>query len=153
MQLRYISIAALIAEAGGDPWATNQSLQAGRPAQISDLAEAFHAGGRCTTESSNALYEARHRSEVQRVSKILGAQSLQLPKIGVALENIAAALAEAQRTGSVLISTLEGQLQELDNEIGQAVEKEKDIHLSAADRSALDGLISHLEQQAIDDTK
>ena len=170
MQLRYISIAALIAEAGGDPWAINQSLQAGRTAQISDLAEAFHAAGRCTTESSNAFDEARRRfeaswnrengenpindsAEVQRVTKTLGAQSLQLPKIGVDLENIAAALAEAQRTGAVLISTLEGQLQELDNEIGQAVEKEKDIHLSAADRSALDTLITHLEQQAIDDTK
>jgi hypothetical protein len=170
MQLRYISIAALIAEAGGDPWAINQSLQAGRPAQISDLAEAFHAAGRCTTESSNAFDEARRRfeaswnrengenpindsAEVQRVTKTLGAQSLQLPKMGVDLENIAAALAEAQRTGAVLISTLEGQLQELDNEIGQAVEKEKDIHLSAADRSALDTLISHLEQRAIDDTK
>jgi hypothetical protein len=170
MQLRYISIAALIAEAGGDPWAIDQSLQAGRPAQISDLAEAFCAAGRCTTESSNAFNEARRRfeaswnrqngenpindsAEVQRVTKSLGAQSLQLPKIGVDLENIAAALAEAQRTGAVLISTLGGQLQQLDNEIGQAVEKEKDIQLSAADRSALDALISHLEQQAIDDTK
>jgi hypothetical protein len=170
MQLRYISIAALIAEACGDPWAINQSLQAGRPAQISDLAEAFHAAGRCTTESGNAFDEARRRfeaswnrangenpindsAEVQRVTKTLGAQSLQLPKIAVDLENIAAALAEAQRTGAVLISTLEGQLQELDNEIGQAVEKEKDIHLSLADRSALDALISHLEQQAVDDTK
>ena len=63
MQLRYISIAALIAEAGGNPWAINQSLQAGRPAQISDLAEAFHAAGRCTTESSNAFDEARRRFE------------------------------------------------------------------------------------------
>jgi hypothetical protein len=170
MQLRYISIAALIGEAGGDPWAINQSLQAGRPAQISGLAEAFHAAGRCTTESGNAFDEARRRfeaswnrengenpindsTEVQRVSKSLGAQSLQLPKIGVDLENIAAALAEAQRTGAVLISTLEGQLQRLDNEIGQAVEKEKDVHLTAADRSALDALISHLEQEAIDDTK
>jgi hypothetical protein len=170
MQLRYISIAALIAEAGGDPWAIIQSLQTGRPAQISELAQAFHAAGRCTTESSNAFDEARRRfeaswnrengenpindsAEVQRVTKSLGAQSLQLPKIGVDLENIAAALAEAQRTGAVLISILEGQLQQLDNEIGQAVQLEKDVDLSAADRSALDALISHLEQQAIDGTK
>jgi Hydrolase N-terminal helical domain/Alpha/beta hydrolase len=170
MQLRYISIGALIAEAGGDPWAINQSLQAGRPAQISDLAEAFHAAGRCTTESSNAFDEARRRfaaswnrenrdnpindaAEVQRVTTSLGAQSLQLPKIGVDLENIAAALAETQRTGAVVITTLQAQLQQLDNEIGQAMEKDKDTHLSAADRSALDALISHLEQQAIDDTK
>jgi hypothetical protein len=170
VQLRSIGIAALIAEAGGDPWAINQSLQAGRPAQISDLAEAFHAAGRCTTESSTAFDEARRRfeaswnrdtgenpindfAEVQRVTKSLGAQSLQLPKIGVDLENIAAALAEAQRTGAVLISTLDGQLQQLDNEIGQAVEMAKDVDLSAADRSALDVLIAHREQEAIDDTK
>ncbi|HWF28792.1 MAG TPA: hypothetical protein VG327_10525 [Mycobacterium sp.] len=170
MQLRYISMAALIAEAGGDPWAINESLQAGRPAQISDLAQAFHAAGRCTTESSNAFDEARRRfeaswnrengenpindsAEVQRVTKTLGAQSLQLPKIGADLENIAAALAESQRTGAVLISTLEGQLQQLDNEIGQAVEEEKDVHLTAGYRRALDALISSLEQQAIDDTK
>lgn len=170
MQLRYISVAALVAEAGGDPWAINHSLQAGRPAQISDLAEAFHAAGRSTAESSVAFDEARRRfeaswnrdngenpindsAEVQRVSKALGAQSVQLPKIGVELENIAAALAEAQRTGAVQISTLEGQLQQLDDEIGQAVEAEKDIHLSAADKSALDTLITHLEQEAIDDTK
>ncbi|ARG64354.1 hypothetical protein B1T45_27600 [Mycobacterium kansasii] len=54
MQLRYISVPLLIAEAGGDPWAINQSLQAGRPAQISGLAEAFHAAGRCTAEADAA---------------------------------------------------------------------------------------------------
>ncbi len=170
MQLRYISIPALIGEAGGDPWAINQSLQAGRPAQISDLAEAFHAAGRCTSESSAAFDDARRRfeaswnrengdhpindsAEVQRVTKSLGAQSLQLPKIGVDLENVAAALAQAQRTGAVLVSTLDGQLQQLDGEIGQAVELEKQPRLSAAERSAIDAHISGLEQQAIDDTK
>jgi Alpha/beta hydrolase len=170
MQLRYVSVPALIAEAGGDPWAINRGLQAGRPAQISDLAQAFHAAGRCTTESSNAFDEARRcfeafwdrdngvnpindSADVQRVTKSLRTESLQLPKIGVDLENIAAALAEAQRTGAVLISTLEGQLQRLDHEIGQGVQLQKDIQLSAADRSTLDALISHLEQRAIDDTK
>ncbi|WP_077086372.1 alpha/beta hydrolase [Mycobacterium rhizamassiliense] len=171
MQLKYISVPALIGEAGGDPWAVNQSLQAGRPAQISGLAEAFHAAGRCTTESNNAFEQARQRfeaswnrqdsgehpvndsAEVQEVTKSLGAQSLQLPKIGVDLENIAAALAEAQRTGATVISTLEGQLQQLDNEIGQAVELEKQGHLTAADQSALNALIDALEQDAVDDTK
>jgi len=170
VQLRYISIPALISEAGGDPWAINQSLQDGRPAQISDLAEAFQAAGRCTSESSAAFDDARRRfeaswnrengdhpindsAEVKRVTKSLGAQSLQLPKIGVDLENIAAALAQAQRTGAVLISTLDGQLQQLDSEIGQAVELEKQPHLTAAERSAIDAHISGLEQHAIDDTK
>ncbi|OMC14952.1 alpha/beta hydrolase [Mycobacterium sp. SP-6446] len=170
MQLRYISVPLLIGEAGGDPWAINQTLQVGRPAQISDLAEAFHAAGRCTAESSAAFDQARRRfeaswnrdngenpindsAEVQRVTKSLGAQSERLPKIGVDLENIAATLAQAQSTGAVLISTLEGQLQQLDNEIGQAVEAEKNPKLTAADRSALDALITQLEQEAIDDTK
>ncbi|GLE50541.1 putative alpha/beta hydrolase [Mycobacterium montefiorense] len=170
MQLRYISIPQLIAEAGGDPWAINSSLQSGRPAQISDLAQVFHNAGRCTTESSNAFEQARNRfeaswnrehgenpindsAEVQRAAQQLGAQSLQLPKIGVDLESIAAALAEAQRTGATLISTLESQLQQIDNQLGQALGLEKDPHLSAADRSAVDTLIGLLEQQAIDDTK
>ena len=170
MQLQYISIGALIGEAGGDPWAINQSLQKGRPSQIGDLAEAFHTAGRSTTESSTAFAEARQRfeaswnrengehpindsAEVQRVTKALGAQSVQLPKIGADLKNVAAALAEAQRTGGARISTLESQLQQLDSEIGQGLELEKDPHLTAAQRSALDEQISRLQQHAIDDTK
>jgi hypothetical protein len=141
MQLRYISIPALIAAAGGDSWAINQSLQAGRPSEISNLAGAFHAAGRCTAEADNAFEQARSRfgaawnhqngdhpiddsAEVQRVTKSLGAQSLQLPKVGADLENIAATLAEAQRTAAAQIASLEGQLQQLDNLIGQAVEME-----------------------------
>ncbi|WAJ46820.1 DUF4185 domain-containing protein [Mycobacterium sp. Aquia_216] len=170
MQLRYINIPLLIAEAGGDPWAINQSLQSGRPAQISDLAEAFHAAGVCTTESSKAFADARDRfeaawnretgghpindsDEVQRVTKSLGAQSLQLPKIGVDLEKIAAALAEAQKAGAARIAALETQLQTLDNMIGQALEMETDPHLGAADRDALHAFITTCEDDAIRDTK
>ncbi|MCV7426861.1 putative alpha/beta hydrolase [Mycobacterium montefiorense] len=170
MQLRYISIPLLVAEAGGDPWKLNQSLQAGRPAQISDLAEAFHAAGVCTAESSKAFEEASRRfeaswnreggehpindsAEVQRVTKLLGAQSLQLPKIGVDLENIAAALAEAQKAAAGRIAALETQLQTLDNMIGQAVEMEKDPTLTAADRQTLNAFITGREDDAIRDTK
>jgi hypothetical protein len=170
VHLRYISIPLLIAEAGGDPWKINQSLQAGRPAQISDLAEAFHAAGRCTTESTKAFEEARRRfeaawnrengehpindsAEVQRVTKLLGAQSLQLPKIGADLENIAAALAEAQKAAAGRVAALETQLQTLDNMIGQAINMEKDPNLSAADRDALNAFITTCEDDAIRDTK
>ncbi|AAS03381.1 hypothetical protein MAP_1064 [Mycobacterium avium subsp. paratuberculosis K-10] len=89
MQLRYISIPALIAEAGGDPWAVDRSLQAGSPFRISQLAEAFHAAGRCTAEANHSFEQARDRfdaawnhqdgdhpindsAEVQRVTKSLG---------------------------------------------------------------------------------
>src|ERR1700753_2019913 len=117
MQLRYISVPALIAAAGGDPWAITKSLQAGSPLQISNLAEAFHSAGRCTTEAGNEVEQARHRfhaawdhqngdhplhhsDHVPRGTKSLGAQSLQIPKIGTALENIAASLAEAQKAAA-----------------------------------------------------
>lgn len=170
VQLRYISVPLLVGEAGGDPWAINRSLQAGRPAQISDLAEAFHAAGVCTAESSKAFDEARRRfeaawnrengehpindsAEVQRVTKLLGAQSLQLPKIGVDLESIAAALAEAQKAGAAEIAALENQLQILDSMIGQAIEMEKDPALTAADRQALNEFITGREDDAIRDTK
>jgi pimeloyl-ACP methyl ester carboxylesterase len=169
MHLRYISSPHLIAEAGGDPWAINESLQAGRPAQISGLAQAFHDAGRCTVESSAAFDEARRRfeaswdrvngehpindlAEVQCTIQSLGAQSLQLPKIGADLENLAAALAEAQRTGAALMSTLDTQLQRIDDELGQALDLENDVQLTEDDRFALEALIGALEQQAIDDT-
>jgi len=170
MQLRYISVPALIAEAGGDPWAINQSLQAGSPLQISDLAEAFHNAGRCTAEANAAFEQARNRfdaawnhqdgdhpindsAEVQRLTKSLGAQSLQLPKIGVDLENIAGALAEAQKTAAGQIANLESHLQQLDDFIGQAVEMEKDGHLTADDRAALDAFMYEREDDAIHDTQ
>lgn len=169
MQLRHINIRALIAEAGGDPWAIEHSLHAGRPAQIAELAEAFHAAGRYTAEANAAFEEARRRfeaswnrengehpindsAEVQRVTAALGVQSLQLPKIGVDLENIAADLAEAQRAAAGRIATLESQLQRIDDQLDQALELEHDPRLAAAERSELDALITCLEQDAIDDT-
>ncbi len=170
MQLRYISIPLLIAEAGGDPWAIDQSLQAGRPAQISDLGAAFHAAGRCTAEADAAFDQARRRfeeawnrqngehpindsAEVQRVAQSLGAQSLELPKIGVDLENIAAALAEVQRSSSGKIAGLEGQLRRLDDEIGQAVMLERNHQLTAEDKAALDAFMHACEDDAIRDTQ
>ena len=158
MQLGRIAVPQLIAEAGGDPWAIRQSLQSGRPEQISGLALAFGNAGRCITESSAAFEEARRRfaaswnhengdhpindsADVQRTTQSLGAQSLRLPQIGADLENIAAALTQAQRTGAALISALETQLQQIDDQLGQAVDLE------------LNDLICALEQEAIDDTK
>jgi Hydrolase N-terminal helical domain len=139
MQLQFISIARLIIDAGGDPWAINDSLQAGRPAQISDLAQAFHDAGQSTTAYNTAFAEARGRfaaswnrengqhpindaAEVQRLTKSLDLQAAQLPKIVVDLENIAAALAEAQRESGWYISALEQDLAGIDDEIGEALD-------------------------------
>jgi hypothetical protein len=134
------------------------------------LAEAFHAAGRCTTEANAAFNEARRRfeaswnrengdhpindsAEVPRVVQSLGAQSSQLPKIGVDLENIAAALAEAQRSANGQIATLEGQLERLDDLIGQALDQEKDVHLTAEEICELDAFIGACEEDAIKDTE
>jgi hypothetical protein len=148
----------------------NNSLQSGRPAQISDLAEAFHNAGQCTTEAGNAFLQARRRfeaawnrengeqpindsAEVQRATTSLGVQAAQLPKIAVDLENVAATLAEAQRTCGVLISKLDTQLEDIDRQLGQAYELERNSHLSEHDKQLLDQHISDLEHQAINDTK
>jgi hypothetical protein len=170
VQLRYIDLGRLITEADGDPWAIDKSLQTGRPAGIADLAQAFHNASQCTKEADNAFLEACRRfetswnrengehpindsAEVQRATRSLGVQAAQLPKIAVDLENIGATLAEAQRTSGRLISTLDSQLQEIDTELGQAVELEKNGHLSAHDEQLLDQHITQLEEQAIGDTK
>ncbi|ASX02953.1 alpha/beta hydrolase [Mycobacterium intracellulare] len=137
MELRYISIPFLVAESGGDPWALNASLQSGRPPRIFDLARAFRAAGASTSEATAAFETARRRfeaawgqrggehpindsDEVQRVTRALGLQADQLPKIAIDLENIAAALAEAQRTAAWYIAALEDDLQDIDHEICEA---------------------------------
>ncbi|ABK68735.1 hypothetical protein MAV101_07435 [Mycobacterium avium subsp. hominissuis 101] len=139
--------------------------------QISNLANAFHAAGRSTAEADTTFAQARSRfdaawnhqdgdhpindsAEVERVTKSLGAQSVQLPKIGADLENIAASLAEAQKAAAGQIGTLEAQLKGLDEMIAEAVEIETTHpELSAADRDALNGYITSLEDDAIRDTK
>jgi hypothetical protein len=137
MQLINLTVGELVAGAGGDPWEINRTLQAGQPMQISNLANAFHSAGRSTAEADATFEQARKRfesawnhqngdspindsAEVQRTVQALGAQSQQLPKIGADLENIAAALAEAQKSGAAEIATLERQLQLLDKIIGAA---------------------------------
>ena len=148
MRLRYISIPQLIVEVGGDPWAINNSLQAGRPEQIRALAQAFNDAAGCTAASNAAFDQARRRfeaswnhdfAEVQRATKSLEVQSVQLVKIGFDLENVATTLSRAQRSGAVLISTVEAHLQHIDCEVGQAADLEERI--------------SDLEQDAIDGTE
>jgi hypothetical protein len=170
VHLRYISQGALVAFAGGDPWKVNATLQSGRPAQISALAQAFHDAGHSTGEAESTFRQARDRfekawtrgnrenpingsAEVQRAATRLGLQADQLPRIGVDLENVAGALAEAQRSGSGEIASLQGQLQGLDDQIGEAVELEKSSQLSESERHLLELYITGLENHAIDDTK
>jgi hypothetical protein len=170
MGLPYIDTKALIAAAGGDPWAVNASLQAGSPLQISNLAEAFHRAGRCTAEANHAFAQARDRfdaawnhqngdhpindsAEVKRVTDHLGTQSLQLPKIGADLENIAAALADAQKAAAARIATLDAQLKEISDLVVHADDMLKHDNLSAAEQDTLHAFIDTCEDDALRDTK
>ena len=155
MQLKRLGVGELVSGAGGDPWEINRTLQAGQPGQISNLANAFHAAGRSDAEANHAFELARNRfnaawnhqngdhpindsAEVQRTAQALGAQSEQLPKIGADLENIAASLAEAQKTGAAEIATLESQLEQLDHLIDLAMLDLQD-HPDAAGRARVAG--------------
>lgn len=170
MQLSCLDINQVIAAAGGDPWKIDESLQSGRPIEISDLAKAFHDAGRCTAESSKAFDEACRRfeaswsrengdhpindyAEVQRATRSLGVQAAQLPKIGVDLENIAAALAEAQHTSRLLISTLDSQLEAIDRELSHALGEEQIVPPGSAEAADLDRYIHDLINQAVADSK
>lgn len=161
MRLRYIRIPQLIAEIGADPWAINNTLQAGRPAQIGALAQAFHDASGCTAASEAAFGAARSRlsaswnrgngdqpigdsPEVRRMSESLATQSSHLRTIGVGLESVAATLAHAQRVGAVLIPTLEAQLRHADSRVGQ---------LASIRVPGVDALVADLEQSVLDEAK
>lgn len=137
MLLRYLSVPFLVAETGCDPWSIDATLQAGRPGQISTLAQAFREAGTSTAEADLAFEAARRRfaaswdhrdgehpindaDEVRRVVRSLGLQAAQLPRIAVDLENIAAGLAEAQRTSAWYLAALEYDLEDIDDEICEA---------------------------------
>ncbi|BBY04876.1 putative alpha/beta hydrolase [Mycobacterium noviomagense] len=137
-QLRYINVEQLIVEAGGDPWAINDSLQSGRVGQIASLGQAFHNAGQSTHVADVAFDQAKQRfekawnrdsgehpindsAEVQRVTQTLRLQGSQLSQIGADLETIAATLAEAQRSSSWYISALDHDLEVIDSEVGEAL--------------------------------
>ena len=155
MQLRYLNLPWLIEAAGGDPWQVNNTLQSGNPGVVDELAQAFHNAALCTSDSSEAFTEARKRFraawnrengehpindslEVQRATQTLHLQQTQLVAIGTDLENIAAALAEAQSCAADKIAALETQLQNIDDHIGVYLDADVDV--------------SDLVQVAVDDT-
>jgi hypothetical protein len=182
VHLRHIHKGLLVMFAGGDPWKINASLQKGQPGQISELAEGFHNAGRSTQAADNAFTDARNRlnawthdngehpitdsNKVQQVAKALGLQATQLPKIAVNLENVAAALAQAQTTAAGDIATLEARLQYLDDWIGWAEDRiqqdeaaiaetddEDEIAKLRDDEASCQDGITACEKEAVDDTK
>ncbi|OBI90248.1 hypothetical protein [Mycobacterium asiaticum] len=170
MRLRHISVGRLFAEAGGDPWAVNASLQRGRPDEIASLGQAFHDAGQRTAEADAAFEEARRRfkaswnrgngdhpindaAEVRRATQSLGIQAAQLADTAAKLEQVAALLAEAQRAAGVVVRALEPRLEAIDYEIGEAFEFEiASLPLSPVCAAILAQSVANLEDRAVEVT-
>jgi hypothetical protein len=138
-----LSVGDLISAAGGDPWQINDELQAGDPAAINAQADAFHAAAGSATEVENDFTVAKQRfeqgwrhngvehpitdsAEVTRATTTLHLQKSQLAKIALDLENVAAALATAQRTSDADIASLDAFLHGADDAIGAAKAAKQD---------------------------
>lgn len=132
--LQYLSVDDLVAQAGGDPWSVDESLQAGSPAQINFLAQAFHDAAGSATAAEGAFRTAgehfaqynrengeqpiNNAAEVARVKDQLHATNERLGRIAADLAGIAAALAQARAASQANVTALNANLMVLDARIG-----------------------------------
>ncbi|MFL6086948.1 MAG: hypothetical protein ACJ74F_27855 [Mycobacterium sp.] len=162
LQLRHLDINDLIGSAGGDPWELNRTIQAGAPGEISDLATAFRAASNCTQETTDEFVAAKKRfesawdrhdggdhpindsNEVRRATESMNYNRDKMAKVAADLQNVAASLAEAQRSGAVSISNLDATLKSIDNQI------DYELGIAAANGETVD--VSELRQAAVDRT-
>ncbi len=161
-QLVYLNVPELIGAAGGDPWRVDDTIQAGAPGEISELATSFRNASVCTTETEDEFTAAKKRfdaawdrddpahpindsEEVRHATGWLKLGKEQMAKVAADLQNIAATLAETQRSGHVSISGLDSRLVQLDNTIAAQIARAK------ADGVNLDW--SALKTAAIDATR
>jgi len=128
--LQYLGLGELVAAVGGDPWAVDDTVQFGSPAQISFLAQAFHSAAGCSTAAEETFRTAQQHfdqynrengqqpindaAEVQRVKDGLHATKQQLGQIAADLETIAAALAQARQRCGEQIEALNANLRGYD---------------------------------------
>ncbi|UVO13952.1 hypothetical protein NM962_07795 [Mycobacterium sp. SVM_VP21] len=128
--LQYLGLGELVAAAGGDPWAVDDSVQAGSPTQINFLAQAFHSAAGSVTSAEETFRTAQRHfeqynrengaqpinngAEVQRVKEGLHATNQQLGQIAADLEAIAAALAQTRQSCGAQIEALNANLQGYD---------------------------------------
>jgi hypothetical protein len=168
-QLQYISIQELIGGAGGDPWAIDDSLQAGRPAQINFLAQAFHQAGSSTKEAQAAFQDAEQHfqayyrdngehpindsAEVQRVKNGLHGSHERLGQIAADLETVAANLAEAQQSSRGGIEALNANLKTYDEWIGYYMSLEQSGTLDDEGIQECEDYIDQCCDDAIADTQ
>ncbi|QZA08659.1 hypothetical protein K3U94_05035 [Mycolicibacter heraklionensis] len=160
--LQHLNVDDLVAQAGGDPWAIDDSLQAGSPTQINFLAQAFHSAAGSATAAEESFRAAQEHftqynrengeqpinngAEVQRVKDSLHATNEQLGQIAADLETIAAALAQARATSRGNIKSLNENLGTADYLIGHYL----DLENQGLDR---DADIENVRQAAKADTE
>jgi Hydrolase N-terminal helical domain len=142
--LVHLDIGALIGGAGGDPWNIDDTVQAGDPAEIAQLADTFRLAGACIGEADLAFVDAKKRfegswnretgehpindsAELQALTRSIFFQKAQLPQIAADLESVAATLAEAQRLSRADLDVLDGQLHAVDALIDQALPNDQDV--------------------------
>lgn len=129
--LRHLEVDDLVAQAGSDPWAVDDSLQVGSPTQINFLAQAFHSAADSATSAEQTFGAAQQHfeqynrengeqpinngTEVQCVKAGLQATNQQLRQITSDLNAIAAALAGARTTSQENITALNANLQGYDS--------------------------------------
>lgn len=166
-QLVYLSVPELIGAAGGDPWQVDDTIQAGAPGEINELATSFRAAGLCGTEADEEFYAAKKRfdeswdrddpahpindsEEVKRATLWLRLGPEQMAKVAADLQNIAATLAEAQRSGHISISNLNNRLVQIDNVIADEIAKAKadgvQLDWSALKAAAVDATSQSLKE-------
>ena len=164
----HLDVGTLISGAGGDPWKINDTLQAGSPGEIAQLAETFYNAGVCVGDADLAFYNAKARFEaswnrengahpindgveLQKLTQSIFFQREQLPKIAADLETVAATLAEAQRMATIDLQALEASLHGIDALIDQALQRDEDIsglekNAIAATKTTL-GLVTGLRDE------
>ena len=163
VDLKHLDVGMLTGSAGGDPWQVNRTVQSGSPGEISELATAFYNAAACTTETSNEFAVAQQRfaeawdrqdggghpindsAEVKRATESLKLNDEQIRRIAVDLQNVSASLAEAQRSGDIVISNLDASLRWIDNQI------EHELAVAAANGEPAD--VEDLRQAAVDRTR
>ena len=129
--------AEMSAAAGADPWKLNQELQAGKAGAINDLADAFYQSGMHVKEADDEFATAKKRFKdayrvddsehpinesnlVKEASTALAGHPEELSRIAVNLEQVAAALATAQRDCDAEIAALDAKLHQIDDDLTAA---------------------------------
>ncbi len=76
-------------------------------------------------DRDDPVHQINDSVEIQRATQVMHLNKEALTRVGVDLQNIAAALAEAQRSGHISISGLNGRLVQIDNTIAAEIQKAK----------------------------